>query len=392
MTTPTAAETRRYAARILEDAWDDERGYSFPNADVYPHLWLWDSCFHSIAWAAFGDPRAITELEALFDGQLASGFVPHMRYDSPSQWRGPLEDRSGFTQPPVYGHALATAVRAGLSVPDRLIEQVAAAYDYLWRERRTATGLLRIVHPWEAGADDSPRWDGWIGSTDWNREEWTGFDLDLLAVTTFGPTGESIANERFEAAPAAFNAIAAHGMRELASVDGDPTWLDRAGELAARIDEQLWDADEGLWADLAVVGPADSTRVPTLDGVLPALSSDDHHLATRALDQLADESRFGAPYGLAYVARGHPIYRPDLYWRGAAWPQLNHLARVAAVRWHRPRLAADIAAMTRRGAVASGFSELWDPETGEPRGAVPQTWTALAAVERVDQLPAEITE
>jgi hypothetical protein len=64
---------------------------------------------------------------------------------------------------------------------------------------------------------------------------------------------------------------------------------------------------------------------------------------------------------------------------------MNHLARVAAVRWGRLDLADEIAAMTRRGAVRSGFSELWDPETGQARGAVPQTWAALAAVDDVAQ-------
>lgn len=390
--TPTIEEAKAQASAVLEAAWDDERGYSYPNPSVYPHLWLWDSCFHAIAWSALGDYRAVRELESVLEGQLSSGFVPHMRYAEPSQYRGPLDDRSGYTQPPVYGHAIATITRRGLPVPADLVTRVQAAYDYLWRERRTEDGLLRIVHPWEAGADDSPRWDGWIGSTEWNRELWTGFDLELVGLTAFEPTGEATGNERFEAAPAAFNAIAAHGMRELASVGGDPIWRECADELSAAIDDRLWDDDEGLWSDHAVVGPDGSVGVPTLDGALPALSTNDTVLANRALDQLANPDRFAARYGLAYVAPDHPAYRPDLYWRGAAWPQLNHLARVAALRWGRGELAQDIAAMTRRGAVTSEFSELWDPETGEARGAVPQTWAALAAVDVIDQPPAESIE
>ena len=164
--------------------------------------------------------------------------------------------------------------------------------------------------------------------------------------------------------------------------------MERASELSTAIDDLLWEPDEGLWADRAVVGPSGSTTVPTLDGALAALSTSNPELASVALDQLADETRFAAPYGLAYVARTHPVYRPDLYWRGAAWPQLNHLARVAALRWGRAELAERIAAMTRRGAIASGFSELWDPETGEARGAVPQTWAALAAVDEI-RMPVE---
>lgn len=376
------------AVEVLEAAWDDQLGYSYPNPDVYPHLWLWDSCFHAIARAALGDERAVTEFEAVFVGQLPSGFVPHMRYAGPSQYRGPLEDRSGYTQPPVYGHTAAFIARRGFDVQAELLQSVAAGFDYLWRERRTPEGLLRIVHPWEAGADDSPRWDGWVGSSDWNRDRWTGFDLELVGETVFAPTGEALSNPRFEAAPAAFNAIAVHGMRELAAIGADADWADRADELAATIDELLWDPGERLWDDRAVTGPADTVDVPTLDGVLPTLSTTDPDRASAALDQLEDEDRFAAPFGLAYVARDHPSYRPDQYWRGAAWPQLDYLARLAAVRWGRVELGHAIAAMTRRGAVTSGFSELWNPETGEACGATPQTWATLAAVDATDQPPA----
>ncbi len=386
-TEPNLAEARTQAAKILEAAWDESRGYSYPNEHVYPHLWLWDSCFHAIAWATLDDERAVNELEAVFVAQLPSGFVPHMRYSATSEHRGPLDHVSGYTQPPVYGHALATIFRQRLPVPEALRAGVAAAYEYLWRERRTDAGLLEIVHPWEAGADDSPRWDAWIGSTEWDRAQWTVFDLELVEETTFATTGEATGNARFEAVPAAFNAIAAHGMRELASTGGDPVWSERADELSAAIDEQLWDPTQRLWSDAAVVGPAASTAVPTLDGVLPALATNNPDLAAQALDQLEDDTRFAAPFGLAYVARDHASYRPDLYWRGAAWPQLNHLARVAAVRWGRMDLADEIASMTRRGAVLSGFAELWDPETGEARGVVPQTWAALAAVDTIDQPP-----
>ena len=382
---------RREARRILEEAWDDYRGYSFPHAQVYAHLWLWDSCFHAIAWSAFGDLRAVRELEAVFAAQLPSGFVPHMRYASPSMARGPLTHASGYTQPPVYGHALATIARDGLPVPRPLVAHVEAAFEYLWTRRRASHGLLEIYHPWEAGADDSPRWDGWIGSTEWERPRWTAFDLQALQETEFAESGEAVANRAFTAAPAAFNAIAAHGMRELATVTGDENWQRRATTLATAIDDVLWNPAEALWSDLAVNGPSTSVAVPTLDGVVPALATADPGRAAAALGQLDDAARFAAPYGLAYVARGHELYRGDLYWRGAAWPQMNHLARVAAVRWGRHDLADAIAEMTRRGAAASGFSELWDPATGRAGGAVPQTWAALAAVTRIDQPPA-ITE
>ena len=377
---PNPTEVTERATAVLDAAWDDFRGSSFPHADVYGHQWLWDSCFHAIAWAALDDDRALRELGSVFSAQLPNGFVPHMRYSEPTQYRGPLAHASSFTQPPVYGLAAASIATTGRTVPPPLLAHISHAYDYLWSRRRTADGLLRIVHPWEAGADDSPRWDGWIGHDRWNRPEWTAFDLEAVAAARFAPSGEAIASDIFEAAPAAFNAIAAHGMDALARLSGESVWEDRAAALGAAIDDHLWFDEEGLWSDVALVGSGATVSVPTLDGALGLLTTHDEGKAQRALAQLADPDRFCAPYGLAYVARAHPAYRGDLYWRGAAWPQLNHLARVAAHRWGAHDLADDIAEMSRRGAMTSGFSELWDPETGEARGAVPQTWAALAAV------------
>ncbi len=377
---PQIDAVRTRAGEILDAAWDEFRGHSYPNRGVYGHQWLWDSCFHAIAWAALDDRRAERELASVFFAQLPNGFVPHMRYAGPSQYRGPLSSASSYTQPPVHAAAALALAAAGMTLPPPLLAHIEHAFEYLWTSRMSDAGLIKIVHPWEAGADDSPRWDGWIGHSDWNRPEWTGFDLQLVQSTVFGPEGDAVANPAFEAAPAAFNAIAAHGMTIVHELTGHDRWLDRAGRLADAIDAVLWDPVEALWSDLAVAGPDTTVAIPTLDGVLPALSTRDPAKAAAALDQLADPDRFGAPYGLAYVARQHPVYRGDLYWRGAAWPQLNHLARLAARRWDRPDLAEDIAAMSRRGATASGFSELWDPGTGEARGATPQTWAALAAV------------
>jgi hypothetical protein len=38
------------ALGLLDEHWDTARGYCVPNPTVYPHLWLWDSCFHAITW------------------------------------------------------------------------------------------------------------------------------------------------------------------------------------------------------------------------------------------------------------------------------------------------------------------------------------------------------
>ncbi len=367
------------ARAVLETAWDDERGYCYPHRGVYPHLWLWDSCFHAIAWAALGDGRGLRELGAVFGAQLDDGFVPHMRYAEPTIERGPLAHASSFTQPPVYAHAAAELSRRGYPVPGEVVAAAAAGLDWLWRHRMGDDGLLYVVHPWESGADDSPRWDDWVGSSNWNRPEWTEADLRWRDAVTHHPSGAAAWSSEFVAAPAAFNAIAAHGAAELAGLTGDSEWEHRAGALADAIDRELWDAVGGLWSDRAVVGGGPSVAVPTLDGALPALVTPDASRARRALAALADAGEFRGELGLRYVPASHSLYNPGGYWRGSSWMQLHYLSGLAANRSGDAGLCAYLRAASRAAALRSGFAEHWNPDTGEGLGARPQTWSALVA-------------
>jgi len=369
---------RAGATKVLHRAWQRDLGYCRPNRRSYPHLWLWDSCFHSIAWSALADPRALRELDAVFEGQLPNGWLPHMRYGRRTYSRGPLPTVSSFTQPPVYARALRAAADAGLPPSAALLEKAARALDALWRER-LHDGLLVIVHPWEAGTDDSPRWDAWIGSTSWRRRLWTKVDRDLLDRTVFSPDGVAVDNPAFVVAPASFNAIAADAAVTLGDLLDDDGWRERGRELAATLDEAAWDDDERLWSDVAFSGGGLSLRIPTSDAVLPALCTPDTGKAEKALVQLTAPDRFGAPHGPRFTPVDEPGYNPDQYWRGPAWPQLNYLSVLAARRGGFAELADELATSTKRSVLRAGFAEYWNPETGRGLGAKPQTWAAVAA-------------
>ena len=62
---------------------------------------------------------------------------------------------------------------------------------------------------------------------------------------------------------------------------------------------------------------------------------------------------------------------------------MNYLALLAALRWDRADVAAEIVKMSRRAASVTGFAEHWNPETGEGYGATPLTWSALVVA--IDQ-------
>ena len=370
---------RTEARAVLDDSWRADEEFCPPNAQVYPHQWLWDSCFHAIAWSSLGDERGVRELTSCFRAQLPNGFVPHMRYLEPNHLRGPLSDRSSFTQPPIYAHAARVLSQAGFAVDARLHESITRSLDWLWQHRMLDNGTLFICHPWESGADDSPRWDSWVGLAGYEHRAYSRHDAALVGQTEFDDAGAAVWSRAFVAVPAAFNAFAAHAAHELAALSGDGRWEARGRDLAAAMDEHLWDDDEGLWLDLAIVGGGGSVRVPTLDGVFGALVTANAEKAERVLAQLVDERRFGSAYGLRYLPPGHPAYAANEYWRGPAWPQLNYMARLAAARWGRGDVVEAITAPSLRGAAESEFAEYWNAETGAGLGARPQGWAALAA-------------
>ena len=383
MTGPADEELRGEVRSLLEGHWDEERGYCVPNPTTYPHLWLWDSCFHAIVWAHLQDQRAVTELESTLAGQLPGGLVPHMRYggEPPDTFLGPLESTSSLVQPPMFGHAIRVLQQCGMTVPDRALVQARRGLEWLWQHRRTEEGPLFVVHPWEAGNDHSPRWDDWgaPGRTpaDYDRAARTAWNKELMHDVTFADDGAAVWSSGFVACPAGFNAYTAFNLAELGDALDDDELRGWANELAAAVDARLWAPEERLWADAAVVGGGRSVRTPISDGIMAALVTADPDRAGLALDQLDDPHRFAAPFGPANVARSHPAYDPGMYWRGAAWPNVNYLLWLALLRWNRTEHAEVLARMTLAGARTSGWAEYWNAETGAGRGARPQSWTGV---------------
>jgi hypothetical protein len=353
-------------------------GYTVPSAAVYPWQWLWDSCFHALVWAELGSAdRAVDELASALSDQDALGFVPHVRYvGSPDHlstfWGRPAT--SSITQPPMYGHAVAELVRRGISVPDVTVERAEMGLRFLLdRRARTDDGLVTVVHPWETGCDDSPRWDHWCRPA-WDTGRWYEVKGELLAGVERSASGAPLANPAFGAGSVGFSALIAWNAAELASVTGDRA-LATAGLAVARAVDARWDAGLRTWVD---AGPSAATsgRARTLDALLGSLLPGEH--AVEALEQTVDDGAFGGRFGPPAVHRLDPAYEPGTYWRGSAWPQLTYLLWCAARRAGADAVAKGLADRLVAGAATSGLAEHWHPDTGAPLGAVPQSWSGLA--------------
>ena len=365
------------ARAVLEANWRPE-GYTVPNAEVYPFQWLWDSCFHAIAWAELGAPeRARSELAHLFRTQTADGFVPHIDYEFAPLHHADFwgrADRSTITQPPMFGHAIAELFRRGIDIAD-LVEPATEGLLFLFDTRERVDGLIALCHPWESGADDCPRWDHWCDGP-WTVDAWRERKSALVATVDVNDHGSPISNSAFRVASCGFNALVAFNALELHEVTGDDRLRDRALALIATLDTR-WDGSLRTWVD-AGDSEQSSAAVRSLDALLPALVTADETRVDAVMEQLLDVDAFGGDCGPAGVHRAEPTFDARRYWRGPAWPQLSYLLWVAAHRRHRSAAASSLGAALIAGAQRSHWAEYWDASDGYGLGAAPQSWTAIA--------------
>lgn len=195
---------------------NDQGTWTRPSPHLYPHQWSWDAGFVAMGWATIHPARAIDELRSLFRGQWATGMVPHIVFDpnvrpgayepGPEAWGTDGHAPSGIAtsaicQPPIHAIALGrvreTTIAAfgdGSSTPPvslsradgmetrstgsdpvalvdaaiiELYPKLAAWHRWLHTARDPdATGLVMLLHPWESGMDNSPRWDGPLAAMD----------------------------------------------------------------------------------------------------------------------------------------------------------------------------------------------------------------------------------
>ncbi len=369
---------------MLEAAWV-EPGYTAPNLAVYPWLWLWDSCFHVLIWTVLGRPdRALSELEQALSTQDGSGFVAHMGYQREPDAALELWGRSGassITQPPMYGHAIAELVRRGVDVPDDLVLRAGRGIRFLTELRsRDRSGLIRVVHPWETGCDDSPRWDDRCPGVGFELTRWRQHKRHLVDTVTRGCHGEPLDNPEFPVAPVGFNALVAFNALELASVTGAEDLVTSASELTDALVTR-WDQSLATWVDAGATEEG-SGRIRTADGLLPLLVVSDAAQRVAAVETLVDPDGLGSGHGPRGVHRAEPTYDDRTYWRGPVWPQLAYLIWLGIHSSEASTAERDAAEALRvgtlRGARRSGLAEYWNGDTGEGLGAIPQSWTGLA--------------
>jgi glycogen debranching enzyme len=403
--------------------------FTKPGPHQYPHQWNWDSALIALGLSHFDLPRAHAEIRSLLSGQWRDGMVPSVVYHSipsdyfptPQFWQienspsAPSVPTTGITQPPL----LATVVRMIHSRQPTLnfVQEVYPAlvrwHRWLHTDRDAdGTTLACIIHPWESGTDDSPRWlrlfeairpeavpDFQRGDTRYvaaterpNRTEYERFIylIDVFRKWNYVPA-ELLAHSPFLAQDVLFNAIlfrADEDLRALAVELGQPTdeidhWLSR---MQSNFNTRFWDEAAGLYFDYDLRSRS-PIRVNTVSTFLPLFGGMPTKEQARRLveDHLLNPSEY-APAGevrhwVTTTAKTEPTWEPRRYWRGPAWVITNWFVSEGLRRYGYDHLAETIRQDTLDLVALSGFREYYDARDGSGCGSTDFSWSAALALE-----------
>jgi hypothetical protein len=438
----TDAQLREAAAAVL--AGNDAGGWTKAAPRQYPHQWSWDSAFIAIGWSHLHLRRAISEQQRLFDAQWKTGKIPYIVYDesapadsyfpdsarwacsiSPDAPVGPPHT-GGLCQPPVHALGVAriweVAEHEAADLRAQAGEYVQQVFPALLEWHRylatyrdpERSGLVTIYHPWESGADNSPRWDDALSAVEVGdlppyvrrdtqvvsdiaqRPSDSDYDRYLWLLELMKRNGYDEAaiqrNHPFQVKDVFFSAIlvaaneALLGLCSVAEASRQDraeilSWIDRGRRALA----QCWDPRHELCLDYDLRSGARHNRrtfaglSPLIAGGLPSA------LHTALLDQLDSTSFLGNPaLRLPVITSTSPVdeaFDHRNYWRGPTWPVINWLFWQSLRRAGEQSRAQRLREASLEQIRAAGFHEYFSPISGEPLGSPDQSWTAAVVLD-----------
>ena len=375
-----------------------------PSTGTYPFQWLWDSCFHAVVLSHFDRERARSEIRSLLANAQPDGFIAHVTFWQREAYEPMLATYSiayrtpylsDCIQPPVLAEAVhaASLGEGGSAFLDEVLPPTRRFFDWLDRMRDPdRDGLIATLQPDESGLDHTPKYDAYLGITGTEAEQFTAAWQRVA-----GPYAEvgrdharMFALDRFVMEDVLVNTIYGENQRVLAGLlrergdsEGAAEMDRRADRTTAALVEKCWDAERGLFFDLA--GPREEPqRVSTVSSLMPiALADLPRPMAEALVSHVEDPRQYAAPYPVPSVAMDEPSYRKAraeerLVWRGPTWINTNWYVARGLRRHGREDLARTIEDRSAALVERSGFREYYDPVTGEGFGAESFSWSALA--------------
>jgi hypothetical protein len=418
----------------------NDRGlFTIPAEGLYPHQWLWDSCFIAIGQRHYDVERAKMEILSLLRGQWSNGMVPHIiftpghkQYRHLGIWRSWVspyspEDQStsGVTQPPLLAEAV---VRVGEKM--HMVERrswyrqvwhgLLTYHQWLYRERDPhGEGLALQIHPWETGLDNTPPWMAemhhhllpW-----WIRTLRATHVSDLVSFarrdTRYVPASQRpstidamalydiqrrmlrkeyniekiLDHSLFAIEDLAFNCILIranyHLIKIAETIKGHiPHELRERMSLAPKTLEELWDPYTEMYYSRDFITHR-LLKEPNVAALLPLYAGCvTKERAAHLVKMLESEHIFGPPYPVPSVPLNSPWFDAERYWQGPTWFNINWLIIDGLKRYGYDHHAAALREVMLELAKEHGFWEYFNPLNGDPLGAPNFSWTAALTLD-----------
>lgn len=430
--------------KLLEQAKEvlklnDRGSWTVPAGDLYPHQWLWDSCFITIGLRHTDIQRAQTELTSLLRGQWSNGMLPNIIFSEGQEyhrdrelWRSYVNPfapnnvaTSGITQPPLLAEAV---LRVGekLKNPQRrtwyqgVFAEMVRYHEWLYGERDPhGEGLILLLHPYESGLDSSPPW---ISELRKHSMPWWVVAIEHLRLdgivnlvrrdTRHIPPGQRMSNieamaywaairrlrrkaynseallprSLFAVQDLAFNCILIRAnsyLKEIAKLIGRelPAELVQRMETTEKALEQLWDDSTGQYYSRSFVShklieePTVATLLPLYAGTVSKARAE--HL----VGLLKRRKWFATNWPVPSVPLCSSYFNPVKYWQGPTWVNINWLIIQGLTRYGFDDEAFILRTKTLELVSKSGMNEYFNPLNGQPEGAPNFSWTAALTID-----------
>jgi len=432
-----AADLQTAAEAVLKA--NDRGTYTMPAEGLYPHQWLWDSCFTAIGLRHLDVERAKTELTSLLHGQWHNGMLPNIIFRNEKRYRADREAwrswlnpfapdsvaTSGITQPPMLAEAVVQ-VGEKLAWPERrqwyrlMWPGLLAYHQWLYDERDPhGEGLILLIHPWEIGLDNTPPWmselhehllPGWIrlleklhvmGLIDVFRRDGHHVPLDerfdtaeVLAMFDIQrrlrrkgyDIDKILDHSLFAIEDLAFNSIFIRANEHLLHIaksiqEEVPEELQKRIKLSRTAFEKLWDPYSAQYYSRDFIThsllkePSIATLLPLYAGSISA------ERAAQLVQLLENEQLFGPAYPVPSVPISSSWFQPKRYWQGPTWVNTNWLIIDGLKRYGFKDHAAALTESTLEMIEKGGFSEYFNPLSGDAIGGKNFSWTAALAID-----------
>lgn len=430
--------------QCIETLKNNDRGtHTVPSPHLYPHQWLWDSCFAVIGWSHLEPERAKQEIYNLLHGQWSNGMIPHMIFSNSIKytkdrnvWRSWLCNQSpddvvtsGITQPPIIAEAVS---RIGLQLKKhervafykKVIPALVQYHQWLYNERNPhKEGLAIQIHPYETGMDNTPPWmiqlhehslPWWILAI--KKLKLEGLINAIRRDTHSVPSDQRITNidalvcwdiirrlrrknydiEKilhrgfFEIEDVFFNSILVRNNVILKEIAAEarvklPKELLQNIEIAETALEQLWDDSFNVYFSRDFI-TKHLLKEPTIASLMPLYAGTiKKERADKLVQILVNENAFWLNNPVPTVPRNMRYFNKKRYWQGPVWINTNWLLIDGLERMGYAKEAEGLKSHTIEMMREHGIWEYYNPNNGVGLGIKDFTWSAALALDLLEK-------